>query len=130
MLQSAPRRAGIQPASTGLLLSFCLLLAVACSGGTPTSCPTEYPTSCPSPAPTFSADVGPLIQAHCAVCHGPGQQIPRLDTDEVISMPSTRQKVFFQIQHCSMPPAPRPPLSAAERDTILAWLVCSSAAHD
>jgi len=50
----------------------------------------------------------------------------KLDTYDQISLAATKQKIFFQIQHCSMPPAPRPPLSAAERDTILSWLVCGA----
>jgi hypothetical protein len=97
-----------------------------CSGGTPDTCPQEYPMSCPAPAPSFAADVEPLVQSHCAFCHGPGQQIPRLDTYQDLSMPRTQQKAFFQIQHCFMPPAPQPPLTAAERDMILSWLVCGA----
>ena len=82
--------------------------------------------SCPATAPTFAADVRPLVEAHCAVCHGAGQQMPRLDSYQAISLTTTKQQAFFQIQHCSMPPAPRPPLTAAERDTILTWLVCGA----
>ena len=126
VLPSAPRRGRILPAFTGLVLWFWLLQPGGCSGGTPASCPTDYPMSCPSPAPSFSAEVGPLIQARCTVCHGPGQQIPPLASYDEISLAATRQKIFFQIQHCSMPPATQPPLTAVERDTILSWLVCGA----
>jgi mono/diheme cytochrome c family protein len=70
--------------------------------------------------------VQPLIETHCAVCHGPGQQIPRLDSYDAIALTTTKQKVFFQVQHCYMPPATRPALTPAERDTILSWLVCGA----
>jgi len=135
VLPSEPRPAGPLPAPARFSLPPCALIVIAivilavapgCSGGTPNGCPSEYPMSCPATAPSFAAEVGPLIQAHCAFCHGSGQQIPRLDTYDQISLAATKQKIFFQIQHCSMPPAPRPPLSAAERDTILSWLVCGA----
>jgi len=101
------------------------IFGAGCSSGSAADgCPATYPMTCPSPAPSFAADVAPLIQEHCTSCHGPGQQLPTLGTYENIASPTNQQHVFFRLQYCTMPPPPRTPLTAQERDTILGWIVC------
>jgi uncharacterized membrane protein len=126
VLPSALRRP-ITVVELAALAVFWVCVIPACSSGNSSStCPDSVPTSCPSPAPTFAADVAPLIQSHCTSCHGPGQQIPTLGTYANIADAATQQHVLFQVQTCTMPPAPKTPLTAQQRDTILSWLVCGA----
>ena len=101
-----------------------LVLAGACSSPAPSTCPNDYPMACPDAAPSFSSQVGPLIHERCTICHGAGQQVPTLESYTDIM--TAQQRIFAQIHACLMPPPPRPPLAAQERQAILEWLVCRS----
>jgi uncharacterized membrane protein len=118
VLLPAPRQAIF------IAAGLCLWLLGACSSPAPASCPNDYPMSCPDAAPSFAGQVGALIQTHCAVCHGPGQQVPTLQTYGEIKAAAPR--MFTQIHACLMPPATRAPLTSDERQAILEWLVCSA----
>jgi uncharacterized membrane protein len=126
VLPSALRRPVIVAALSASVV-FSIFVVPACSSGNSSgTCPDSVPTSCPSPAPTFAADVAPLIQSHCTSCHRPGQQIPTLGSYANVADTATQQHVFFRVQTCTMPPAPKTPLTAQQRDTILSWLVCGA----
>lgn len=95
------------------------------------NCPDDVPTTCPSPAPTYSADVAPVIQQHCTLCHSPDgeNQTPTLVTYGDVTagaMAKTAHDVLVQIHACNMPPADQPPLTSDERQAILGWIVCGA----
>jgi uncharacterized membrane protein len=96
----------------------------ACSGSAPAACPNDFPSTCPSQAPSFASDVEPLIHTNCTPCHGPGQQIPTLDTYANIMRAGTM--ISMQVFQCRMPPPPRAQLTSAERQIVLGWLVCGA----
>jgi len=96
----------------------------ACSGSTPATCPNDFPSSCPSQAPSFTNDVAPLIHSDCTPCHGPGQQVPTLDTYADIMRAG--QMISMQVFQCRMPPPPRAPLTSDQRQIVLGWLVCGA----
>jgi len=94
-------------------------------------CISQDAVACPSPAPTYSADVAPLIQTHCTMCHSPSgeNQTPTLVTyDDVTagSMQQTAHEVLVQIHACNMPPPDQPQLTSDERQAILGWIVCGA----
>ena len=102
---------------------------VACSKPEPLACPDDLPASCPMPAPTFSADVAPLIQKYCAVCHSPGgaQPNPLLTSyDTIAGSINTARDVETQLHACKMPPSDEPQPTSDERQTILGWFVCGA----
>ena len=96
----------------------------ACSGSTPAACPNDFPSTCPPQAPSFASDVEPLIHTECTPCHGPGQQVPTLDT--YANIMRAGQMISMQVFQCRMPPPPRAPLTSDQRQTILGWLVCGA----
>ena len=97
---------------------------LSCSGSAPAACPNDFPSTCPPQPPSFANDVSPLIHSTCTPCHCPGQQVPTLDTYADIMRAG--QMISMQVFQCRMPPAPRPPLTAEERQIILGWLVCGA----
>ena len=98
------------------------LLACGPQGGT--SCPNDLPRCSASP-PTY-AQVAPIFQAKCASCHSAGGSAPdrRFDTYDEIAV--QRSATLDQIYSCKMPPPGYAPLSDAERQLALGWLVCNS----
>lgn len=112
-----------------------LLCAALAAGCLPhdagVNCPDDVPTTCPSPAPTYSADVAPVIQRHCTLCHSPDgeNQTPTLLTYGDVTagaMAKTAHDVLVQIHACNMPPSDQPPLTSDERQAILGWIVCGA----
>ena len=106
-----------------------LLLLLGCSGepsGSGLGCPSDLPQSCPATVPSYQNDVMQIVQRACASCHSAtGVEFNRpLDTYSALY--SQRQGVLTQIYSCRMPPAGSPPLTSAERQQMLAWLVCQS----
>ena len=116
VLEAARRRAITTVAAIAIAVTS------GCSGSSPAACPNDYPSACPTPAPSFATDVLPVIQANCTPCHGPGQQVPTLNSYASVMAAATR--VSTQVFQCRMPPAPRAPLTSEERQTLLSWLVC------
>jgi uncharacterized membrane protein len=78
--------------------------------------------ACPDAAPSFANQIGPLIRTHCTICHGPGQQVPTLQSYTDIM--TAQQRIFSQIHACLMPPPPLTPPTSDERQAIMEWLVC------
>lgn len=118
VLAAAARRVMIAATVLGLAVGW------GCSGSGPVACPNDFPSTCPPQPPSFANDVSPLIHGSCAPCHGPGQQVPTLDT--YANIMRAGQMISMQVFQCRMPPAPRPPLTAEERQIILGWLVCGA----
>lgn len=96
-------------------------------------CPLTPPSEpAAKPGATFAKDVAPILKAHCQECHRPGAVGPFvLQTAEQVA--GRAKAVAAAVGDGRMPPwfaAPdqsahfvnRRGLSAAERDTLLAWL--------
>jgi hypothetical protein len=108
----------------------------ACTGGDSSSsssgssgagsCPNDLPAACPSPPPSYAQDVAPVFQQSCTPCHAAGGvQEGRLLTDYAHAF-ALRGDVLNQVHACRMPPSNGPPLTAAGRKVLLAWLVCGA----
>lgn len=113
--------------SLSMLLA--LLVAGAChdadgaeDGATPAPCNAERVTECPEPAPVF-ADVKPVFQQSCSICHSvPGGPWP-LDTYSHIA--DWQDVIRDELLTCAMPPANGGViLSDADRQLILTWIRC------
>jgi hypothetical protein len=143
VVPSAPRRLKIFAAPfvgsvfasifTSIFVSIALLAALvtlggACSSGPESgTCTNMFPSSCTVTPPSFATDVASVIHARCTPCHGPGQQVPTLDTYANVTIPKTESRIIFVYQMCSMPPKPNAPLTTAEWETITSWLKCGAA---
>ncbi len=110
----------------------CLWLLAACSGtpdssDTGTGCPNDLPADCPADVPDYNADVAPIIADRCLSCHSPGgagEAGHDFTTWDTLNAQQTT--VLTQVYACKMPPEGAPPLTSAERGTLLDWLVCGA----
>jgi hypothetical protein len=76
--------------------------------------------------PSYRLEAAPIIDERCNLCHFPGNaQSEDVFTDHGDIFPQ-RQTVLTRIYSCVMPPEDAPPLTAAERATLLKWLVCGA----
>jgi hypothetical protein len=89
------------------------------------ACPEDLPAACPDPAPTWAADAEPAIARACLACHG-GQGPASIVLSTWDDVSAHRREVLSQVYACRMPPDDAPPLSADDRATLLAWLVCGA----
>jgi uncharacterized membrane protein len=106
------------------------LLLVAC-GPSPaprdaSPCPTSFPASCPPTPPSYAHDIAPLIQARCSMCHFPGTTIAPFSLATYSDVGPRAMLVYGQVYTCTMPKAPAPPLTDAERTLFLTWLTCNA----
>jgi hypothetical protein len=100
-------------------------------------CPSKAPASCPPSGPSYQADIAPIIAAHCAPCHFPGNDDVGIQRSgyslssyaNLVSVPSL--VVTEVLSQCLMPPGaitdgvtPPRPLSLDEQVTFLTWLTC------
>jgi uncharacterized membrane protein len=94
-------------------------VSASCSGVT-------MPASCPTTTPSYKTDVAPVLANYCASCHAAGgeQSDKPLDTYQGASSLVTNME--NQIAGCSMPPSSDAQPTAAERETVLAWIVCGA----
>jgi hypothetical protein len=89
------------------------------------ACPADLPASCPAGAAGYKASIAPIVAASCAPCHAPGgTSVHYLQTYAEIS--ALRGAVLDQVYACKMPPEGSLPLTAAQRDDLLGWLVCGA----
>jgi hypothetical protein len=76
-------------------------------------------------------DVQPIIATYCYQCHGDGGiEQAFFDYTTYNGVYSNRTEIERQVFACLMPPSdasPVPPMpTMAERETLLAWLVCNA----
>jgi hypothetical protein len=98
------------------------------SGGDPgASCPAP-PASCPSPEPSWSTDVQPIVNRSCAPCHFPGgRYASKFNFSTYAGVSGPRGSVLDALSKCLMPlPGGNVPLAPADREKMLAWLVCGA----
>jgi hypothetical protein len=97
------------------------------SSGGAGSCPSDLPSSAAcGDVPSYRLDVAPIVDERCNLCHFPGNsQSEDVFTDHGDIFPQ-RQTVLTRIYSCVMPPEDAPALTAAERATLLEWLVCGA----
>jgi hypothetical protein len=88
------------------------------------SCPAIM-GSCPKAPPSYARDVEPILQDNCVPCHSPqgGYGYDLVTYTEVFDQAGA---VVSWISDCSMPPATYPPLTTAQRQTLLDWLACGA----
>lgn len=86
------------------------------------------PDSCQMPAPTFSKDIQPIVNQTCAPCHFDGGTAVlrvRYDYSTYEGIHRAGSLVESQLLGCYMPlDGGNAPLTKAEGDTILNWIVC------
>ncbi len=114
-------------------LGFMLVATSGCGGEAPradlgsgSQCPNDLPQSCPSSVPSYQADIMPLLKRNCTECHSATGIVPNRPLDNYNSVYAQRQGVLTQVYACTMPPPGSPPVSAADRQLLLTWLVCKS----
>jgi hypothetical protein len=102
-------------------------LGVSCGGTPATSCPA-VPSSCPSPVPSYATDVAPIIQQLCVPCHAPMGLEPKQQYETYAEVKSFEMDILFKLRGCTdpMPPVGSPPLSDAQRATLVGWLYCDA----
>jgi mono/diheme cytochrome c family protein len=103
--------------------------ALGCSSqSTPSAsaCPNDLPVACAATPPSYARDVAPILAAKCVVCHGPGGVEATRDLSTYDHVHTQRSSVLDQVHACMMPPAGGEALTAAERATLLGWLVCGA----
>lgn len=93
------------------------------------ACSEPAPVSCPSAAPDYATDIVPIVQQKCLGCHAPGgveASQPLTSYDEMSARGFTT--IQARVRDCVMPPADSPtgPLTSAQRNTLLTWLVCGA----
>jgi uncharacterized membrane protein len=92
------------------------------SGG---SCGT-VPSSCPSSNPSYASDVAPVMYQYCVSCHGPGGSVSNKPLDSYQAVKNLSAAVKNVTSSCAMPPASAAQPTAADRDTVLGWIVCGA----
>jgi hypothetical protein len=90
----------------------------------PSSCGVMAPTSCPDPPPRY-ADVTPIFQQRCILCHNGTNDGPWALTDyEHIA--DWQEIIRADLLDCTMPPADAGvPITREERLAILVWIRCA-----
>ncbi len=87
-----------------------------------TSCGVTAATACPTPAPRY-ADVQPIIEQRCVVCHS--GNTPQWPLTTYKNVADWYDEVRFFVESCAMPPpAANIPITPEERNAILTWIRC------
>ncbi len=97
-------------------------------GGSATgfTCPSDLPSGCAPNPPSYAAEVAPLLARRCLGCHGDTGVASNLPLDTYVRVHQSRTTILTRVYGCQMPPAGETPLNAAERSTLLRWLVCDA----
>lgn len=106
-----------------LLAALAALAGCSSDGG---SCGASTPASCPSTTPSYATDVAPLMAKYCTSCHIAGGQESDKPLDSHAALSGQSGDVQGQIAGCDMPPSGSTQPTDAERNTILAWIVCGA----
>ncbi len=108
------------------------VLLLACGGGAhrdaaAATCPDDIPSACALPAPSYVADVAPIVAQRCGSCHGlGGVEYPAVDLSTHAAFVRQQHSVLSVLATCRMPQAGSPQLQAAQRATLLNYLVCGA----
>jgi hypothetical protein len=86
----------------------------------------SLPSSCPTPPPSYQTDVEPILNTYCNICHYTNSTIAKGDFTTYAGVYNYRGACLDQIYGCAMPPVTSIQLNAADRQTLLAWFVCSA----
>lgn len=100
---------------------FVALVGCGSVGG---SCPNAAPSTCPDVAPTY-AEVQPILQHACVLCHVAGGQAPTVPLDTYDAVYARRLASQSQVLACTMP-RDGVPLPDDERLALLTWFVCDA----
>lgn len=120
LLQGVPHERGVR---SWLIALLCAALAGCFSQAS--DCPSDLPASCPaSGAPSYQNDVAPILAARCVSCHSAGGIEANAPLDTYTAVYDRRGPVLDQVYACKMPQGT--PLSPAERQALLTWLVCGA----
>jgi hypothetical protein len=111
-------------------LTLLVLTALTAAVGIAAAAPLQAQTPA-APAPTFTRDVAPIFYKNCTVCHRPGEIAPMSLLTYREARPWVRS-IGTHVARGTMPPwhadaahgafSNDRRLSAAERDTVLAWV--------
>jgi hypothetical protein len=127
----------------GCALACVVLITSGCySGGAPNSqdagtgygaddapsqtCSRVALPSCPPSIPSYAQTVAPILANRCEGCHFPGSTRARTDLSTYAGVFANRGTVLNQVYGCVMPPSTETQLSAEEKTTLMAWLVCGA----
>lgn len=102
------------------------LVAPACASDDPPKqpvCDVKPVEDCPSPAPTY-ADIAPILDAKCVVCHSDTSTGPwPLTSYDAVE--AWWDLIRRDTRDCSMPPSDSGlVLTPAESQLILEWIAC------
>ncbi|HET9953644.1 MAG TPA: hypothetical protein VFQ61_04030 [Polyangiaceae bacterium] len=87
-------------------------------------CAAQAPSSCPEPAPSYRADIEPIFQRSCVVCHSGTKGGPWALTDYG-HVATWRDTVRTALLECSMPPPDSEvSIEAQESQLVLTWIRC------
>ncbi len=70
---------------------------------------------------SFATDIAPILEAHCASCHGDGASAPWRDFENYDLAFAMADAIFTRVSTGLMPPKPEPALTAAEYDLLVRW---------
>jgi uncharacterized membrane protein len=88
---------------------------------------TAAPPKCEGSAPTYAADVRPVLERRCFVCHaGNGAAAEEHDFSREETLRAQRSALADDVAARSMPPPSRPQLTDAEANTLLRWARCAA----
>ena len=74
------------------------------------------------PGSTFNGKIGPLLERHCASCHGGETPEADVTLTRFVADPHLWYRVLDQLEHGLMPPEDQEPLATADRGEIIGWI--------
>ncbi len=90
-------------------------------------CPRDLPQSCPSPPPSWMNDVQSIFVQACYGCHGAGGiEQSAFDFSTYAGVHKSFGSILSNVYNCAMPPHDASALTAAQRQVLLSWLVCTA----
>jgi uncharacterized membrane protein len=110
-----------------LILGF-MAAAAGCNGSAATdaSCAITTPSTCPSTPPSYQTDVAPILESYCVSCHQAGGSEANKALDTYRGAQTLSSAVENVVAGCTMPPSSDSQPTAAERETLLTWILCGS----
>jgi cytochrome c553 len=90
------------------------------------SCAVTTPATCPSTQPSYQTDVAPILASYCVSCHQAGGSQANKPLETYQGASNLSGDVESQVAGCSMPPSSDAQPTAAQRETILTWVLCGA----